>query len=85
MVWLPSLVTMLQKIEMGTSTPQLIVELSVALQFVNEKLQAPELAFKLKSGEDVNSIQVRIPASKISFFGGKYIRCGSSTHLLVNG
>ncbi|XP_071732709.1 uncharacterized protein At3g06530 isoform X2 [Rutidosis leptorrhynchoides] len=56
-VWLPSLVTMLQKIETGTPNTQLVVVLSVALQFVSEKLQAPELAFKLKSGEDVNSIQ----------------------------
>lgn len=57
MVWLPSLVTMLQKIGMGTWDPQFAVELLVAMQFIRDKLQDPEIAFKLKSGEGVNSIQ----------------------------
>ncbi|KAI3712588.1 hypothetical protein L1987_71147 [Smallanthus sonchifolius] len=57
MVWLPSLVLMLQKIEMSTWDRQLAVELLVAMQFISDKLQDPEIAFKLKSGEDVNSIQ----------------------------
>lgn len=58
MVWLPSLVKMLQEIKTGTWDKQLVVQLLVAMQFINEKLQNPEIAFKLKSGEDVNSIQV---------------------------
>ena len=58
MVWLPSLVTLLQKIEMGAWDKKLFVRLLVAMQFISDKLQDPELAFKLKSGEDVNNIQV---------------------------
>ncbi|XP_024990164.1 uncharacterized protein At3g06530 isoform X2 [Cynara cardunculus var. scolymus] len=57
MVWLPSLVTLLQKIEMGAWDQKLFVQLLVAMQFISDKLQDPEIAFKLKSGEDVNSIQ----------------------------
>ncbi|XP_023757327.1 uncharacterized protein At3g06530 [Lactuca sativa] len=57
MVWLPSLVALLQKIEMGTWVPQLFVQLLVAMKFIGDKLQDPEIAFKIKSGEDVDSIQ----------------------------
>ncbi|KAL8224035.1 hypothetical protein R6Q57_019510 [Mikania cordata] len=57
MVWFPSLVLMLQKIEMSTWNPQLAIELLVAMRFIGDKLQDPEIAFKLKSGEDINSIQ----------------------------
>lgn len=57
MVWLPSLVTLLQKIEMGAWDQKLFVQLLVAMQFISDKLQDPEIAFKLKSGEDANSIQ----------------------------
>ena len=58
MVWLPSLVVTLQKIDMGAWDPQLVLQLLVAMQFISEKLQDPEIAFKLKSGEDVSSFQV---------------------------
>ncbi|KAK1419459.1 hypothetical protein QVD17_28628 [Tagetes erecta] len=54
MVWLPSLVLMLQKIETAAWDPQLAL---VAMQFISDKLQDPEIAFKLKTGEDLNSIQ----------------------------
>ncbi|KAK9059672.1 hypothetical protein SSX86_020376 [Deinandra increscens subsp. villosa] len=57
MVWLPSLVLMLQKLEMSTWDPQLALELLVAMQFISDKLQDPEIAFKLKSLEDVTGIQ----------------------------
>ncbi|XP_076945325.1 uncharacterized protein At3g06530-like [Bidens hawaiensis] len=57
MIWLPSLVLMLQKIEMEAWDPQLVVQLLVAMQFISDKLQDPEIAFKLKSGGDINSIQ----------------------------
>nr|GEW70692.1 hypothetical protein [Tanacetum cinerariifolium] len=57
MVWLPSLVVMLQKIEMGAWDSQLVLQLLVAMQFISDKLQDPEIAFKLKSGEDVSSFQ----------------------------
>ncbi|KAL4574909.1 hypothetical protein LXL04_021749 [Taraxacum kok-saghyz] len=55
MVWLPSFVSLLQKIEtMGTWDPQMLL---VAMKFIGEKLQDPEIAFKVKSGEDVDIIQ----------------------------
>ncbi|XP_076957841.1 uncharacterized protein At3g06530-like [Bidens hawaiensis] len=57
MIWLPSLVLMLQKIEMEAWDPQLVVQLLVAMLFISDKLQDPEIAFKLKSGGDINSIQ----------------------------
>ncbi|KAF5805582.1 putative U3 small nucleolar RNA-associated protein [Helianthus annuus] len=56
-IWLPSLVLMLQKLEMESWDPQLVVQILVAMQFINDKLQDPEISFKLKSGGDDNSIQ----------------------------
>nr|XP_043631361.1 uncharacterized protein At3g06530 isoform X2 [Erigeron canadensis] len=61
-VWLPSLLTMLQKLEMGTWDQRLAVQLLVAMQFISEKLQDPEVAFKLKSREDVDTIQATTSA-----------------------
>ena len=48
----------LQKIDMGAWDLQLVLQLLVAMQFISDKLQDPEIAFKLKSGEDVSSFQV---------------------------
>ena len=59
MIWFPSLVMLLQQIEMGGNQYQeLFMELLAAMQFILHKLQDPEIAFKLESGEDSDSIQV---------------------------
>lgn len=56
--WLPSLVLLLQKIGMGNMSLELFMELLFAIQFTLQKLQDPEFAFKIKSGEDSEKIQV---------------------------
>lgn len=57
-IWLPSLVLLLQRIGMGNMSLELISELLFAIQFTLQKLQDPELAFKIKSGENSETIQV---------------------------
>ncbi|KAI3778087.1 hypothetical protein L2E82_07103 [Cichorium intybus] len=57
MIWLPALVALLQKIETSTWDPQLVMQLQFAMKFISDKLQGPEIAFKIKSGEDVDRIQ----------------------------
>ena len=59
-IWFPSLVMLLQQIEMGGNQYQeLFMELLAAMQFILYRLQDPEIAFKLESGEDSDSIQAR--------------------------
>ena len=58
MIWLPSLVKLLQQIEMGNWSAELFMELVVAMQFVSDKLDDPEIVFKLDSGEELDNIQV---------------------------
>ncbi|CAL5366770.1 unnamed protein product [Camellia sinensis] len=56
-IWLPSLVMLLQQIDIGTWGEELFMELLVAMQFISDKLQDPEIAFKLDSGEESDNIQ----------------------------
>lgn len=58
MIWFPSLVMLLQQIEVGDQCQELFLELLAATQFILHKLQDPEIAFKLESGEDSDKIQV---------------------------
>ena len=60
MIWFPSLVMLLQRIEMVNQCQELFMELLSAMEFILHKLQDPEIAFKLESGEDSDNIQVRI-------------------------
>ncbi|KAE9465054.1 hypothetical protein C3L33_03055, partial [Rhododendron williamsianum] len=57
MIWLPSLVKLLQQIEIGTCGVQSFKELLVAMQFISDKLLDPEITFKLSSGEESDDIQ----------------------------
>lgn len=58
-IWLPSLVMMLQQIGIG-NLEVISMELLLAMQFILHKMQDPEFAFKCKSTEYLDSIQVRI-------------------------
>lgn len=61
-IWLPSTVSLLQKIEKknepNTMNEQLFMQLIVSIQFVSDKLLDPEIAFKIDTGEDSDIIQV---------------------------
>ncbi|XP_059627802.1 uncharacterized protein At3g06530 [Cornus florida] len=57
MIWLPSLVMLLQHVKMGSWGEEMCMELLIAMQFIADKLQDPELEFKLVSGEDSDNIQ----------------------------
>ncbi|XP_058207523.1 uncharacterized protein At3g06530 isoform X3 [Rhododendron vialii] len=57
MIWLPSLVKLLQQIEIGTCGVQSFKELLVAMQFISDKLLDPEITFKLSSGEESDDVQ----------------------------
>ncbi|KAJ8537126.1 hypothetical protein K7X08_035527 [Anisodus acutangulus] len=59
-VWLPSLLMLLQRIVVGDSDATLFMELLVAMYFISNKLQDPEIAFKLDSGEDSDNIQLTV-------------------------
>uniref|UniRef100_A0A2N9G8U6 Uncharacterized protein n=1 Tax=Fagus sylvatica TaxID=28930 RepID=A0A2N9G8U6_FAGSY len=56
-IWLPALVMLLQQIGRGNLCQELFIELLFAMQFTLHKMQDPEFAFKLKSGEDSDDIQ----------------------------
>ncbi|KAK3026432.1 hypothetical protein RJ639_041444 [Escallonia herrerae] len=56
-IWLPSLVMLLQKLETGIWSKDLLMELLVAMQFISEKLLDPEIAFKLDSGDSSDETQ----------------------------
>lgn len=60
MMWLPSLVMMLKQIGTGIQSQELFIELLIAMRFTLHKLQDPEFAFKLVSGEDSEKVQVLI-------------------------
>lgn len=60
LIWLPALVMLLQQIRKGNLCQELFMELLLALQFTLHKMQDPEFAFKLESGEDSDDIQVQI-------------------------
>lgn len=59
MIWFPSLVMLLQQIEMGDQK-EVSMELLFATKFILHKLQDPEIVFKLDSGEDSDIIQVHV-------------------------
>ncbi|KAK9148462.1 hypothetical protein Scep_007219 [Stephania cephalantha] len=57
MIWLPSLVMLLEKVEIGDRFSDQAVELLIALQFVLHKLKNTELVFKLESNEGSDDTQ----------------------------
>ncbi|GMH10730.1 hypothetical protein Nepgr_012571 [Nepenthes gracilis] len=57
MIWLPSLVMLLKQLEADNPDPGQFKQLQVAMKFIFEKLQDPEVLFKLESGEDSDIIQ----------------------------
>lgn len=57
MIWLPSLVSLLKQLQKGDWNREQFLELLFALKFTLEKLQDPELVFKLQSMEDIEIIQ----------------------------
>ncbi|KAM3340540.1 putative protein isoform X3 [Capsicum galapagoense] len=59
-VWLPSILMFLQRIVVSDSDATLFMELLVAMHFISNKLQDPEIAFKLDSGEDSDNIQLTV-------------------------
>jgi U3 small nucleolar RNA-associated protein 10 len=59
-IWLPSLVMLLQKLEITTWAKETFAELLVALKFILDKLQDPEIGFKLDSGDNSDAIQVTV-------------------------
>ncbi|XP_026432640.1 uncharacterized protein At3g06530-like isoform X2 [Papaver somniferum] len=56
-IWLPSLVSLLQQITVGNQSEEQLAELLLGMQFVAHKLQDTELIFKIESGEDSDEIQ----------------------------
>ncbi|XP_015069856.1 uncharacterized protein At3g06530 [Solanum pennellii] len=59
-VWLPSILLLLQQIVVGNSDATLFMEQLVAMHFISTKLQDPEIAFKLDSGEHSDNIQMTV-------------------------
>ncbi|XP_021845733.2 uncharacterized protein At3g06530 isoform X2 [Spinacia oleracea] len=57
MIWLPSLVSLLKQLQAGSLDNNQCVTLLFAMKFVLGKLQGPEVVLKLKSMEDMESIQ----------------------------
>ncbi|XP_027329398.1 uncharacterized protein At3g06530 isoform X2 [Abrus precatorius] len=57
MIWLPSLVMVLEQKSNSKVDQALFLELFIAMQFALQKFQDPEFVFKLESGEDTASIQ----------------------------
>ncbi|XP_021654039.2 uncharacterized protein At3g06530 isoform X1 [Hevea brasiliensis] len=60
MIWLPSIVTQLQLIGTGHLCQELFMQLRFVMEFILQKLQDPELSFKLESTEDSDSIQTTL-------------------------
>lgn len=58
LIWLPALVPLLQQIGKGSLCQELFMELLFTLQFTVHKMEDPEFAVKLESGEDSDDIQV---------------------------
>ncbi|XP_057534172.1 uncharacterized protein At3g06530 [Amaranthus tricolor] len=56
MIWLPSLVFLLKQLQEGPDSKQCMT-LLFSMKFVLGKLQDPEVAFKLQSTEDIETIQ----------------------------
>ncbi|XWS47704.1 hypothetical protein CRYUN_Cryun13aG0007000 [Craigia yunnanensis] len=60
LIWLPSLVMILQLMGQDDLSQQLVVQLLFAMDFVLHKLQDPEFALKLESRENSDSIQRKL-------------------------
>jgi U3 small nucleolar RNA-associated protein 10 len=58
MTWLPSLVSFYEQRENKNVDQSMFLELFLAMRFCLQKLQDPELLFKLESGEGTVVIQV---------------------------
>ena len=59
MIWLPSLVMLLEQIGNRDGDQTQFLELFIVMQFSLQKLQDPEFVFKLESREDAAVIQVK--------------------------
>ncbi|KAL5745887.1 hypothetical protein ACOSP7_027033 [Xanthoceras sorbifolium] len=59
-IWLPSLVMLLQQIGIGNLNQERFMELLFAMKFILQNLQDPEFAFKLESEEDSYIIQRKL-------------------------
>ncbi|KAF8044357.1 hypothetical protein BT93_A2372 [Corymbia citriodora subsp. variegata] len=57
MIWLPSLVTLLQRLGRESLCTFLPVELLLVMLFISQKLQDPEFTFALESRDDLGTIQ----------------------------
>ncbi|GAB4854073.1 hypothetical protein Ancab_022655 [Ancistrocladus abbreviatus] len=57
MIWVPSLVVLLKESEACDQDDELFLQLHFAMKVILDKLQNPELLFKLESGEDSERIQ----------------------------
>ncbi|KAJ4840356.1 hypothetical protein Tsubulata_007625 [Turnera subulata] len=78
MIWLPSLVMLLQLIKADNLSSKHFLEWLFAAEFILNRLQDPGFTFKLDSGEDSDTIQCRT----LSFLGVKGDPCNV---LGVNG
>lgn len=59
-IWLPSLVMVLQKVGTGNLDQEMLMELLCTMELILHKLHDPEFAFKLGTKEDSDNILVRI-------------------------
>ncbi|XP_065871790.1 uncharacterized protein At3g06530 [Euphorbia lathyris] len=62
MIWLPSVVKLVQLIAAGGLCQKLFMESLFAMDFILHKLQGPEFMFKVESSEDCDSIQTTLQA-----------------------
>ncbi|WCJ36431.1 ARM repeat superfamily protein [Euphorbia peplus] len=62
MIWLPSVVKLVQLIAAGSICQELFIESLFAMDFILHKLQGPEFVFKIESSEDCDSIQITLQA-----------------------
>ncbi|KAK9913977.1 hypothetical protein M0R45_037776 [Rubus argutus] len=60
MIWLPPLVMLLKQIRSGIQCQELFSEMLIAMRFTLHKLQDPEFALKLASGEESDKIQATL-------------------------
>ncbi|PKI39448.1 hypothetical protein CRG98_040124 [Punica granatum] len=56
-VWLPALAVLLKHVGGGSLSRELFIELLLAMHFISQKLQDPELSMVLDSGENSDNIQ----------------------------
>lgn len=68
LIWLPSLVMILQLMGQDDLSQELVMQLLFAIDFVSHKLQDPEFTLMLESRENSDSIQVEIHIFFWNFF-----------------